>query len=59
MSHQITLTRKENGWITVECPELPGCISQGRTEAEARRNIKEAISAWLLAEEQKRGESRS
>ena len=30
-------------WI-VECPAIPGCVSQGRTREEATTNIKEAIT---------------
>jgi predicted RNase H-like HicB family nuclease len=33
-------------WI-VECPEIPGCISQGQTKGEALRNIEEAITLCL------------
>ena len=29
------------------CPELPGCASAGRTEAEASQNIEEAIRPYL------------
>jgi len=29
------------------CPILPGCISQGKTRAEAQANIKEAIQSYL------------
>jgi predicted RNase H-like HicB family nuclease len=29
------------------CPELPGCASAGDTEAEARKNIEEAIRLYL------------
>jgi predicted RNase H-like HicB family nuclease len=29
------------------CPELPGCVSAGDTEEEARRNILEAIELYL------------
>jgi predicted RNase H-like HicB family nuclease len=36
-----------------ECPALPGCVSQGRDEAEALDNIREAIEGWLLAENSK------
>lgn len=36
----VTLERGEDGWIVVECPALPGCVSQGRTEAEALENIR-------------------
>ncbi len=43
----------EQGWIVAECPALPGCISQGRTEEEALQNIKEAATAWMWAEDQK------
>jgi predicted RNase H-like HicB family nuclease len=43
----VTLERDEDGWIVAECPALPGCVSQGRTEAEALANIKEAIGASL------------
>jgi len=31
----------------VECPVIPGCISQGKTEAEALDNIREAIEGCL------------
>ena len=33
----------------VECPSLPGCLSQGRTNEEARENIKEAIQVYKEA----------
>ena len=29
------------------CPELPGCVTYGKTKAEARENIKEAIELYL------------
>jgi len=44
---------KEEGWIIAEVLEIPGCITQGRTEAEVCANLEEAIAAWHLAEEQK------
>jgi predicted RNase H-like HicB family nuclease len=37
----------EDGYWVVECPSLPGCISQGKTKAEALANIKEAIDLWI------------
>jgi predicted RNase H-like HicB family nuclease len=37
----------EDGYWVVECPGLPGCVSQGKTKAEAIANIREAIAAWL------------
>lgn len=45
----VTLDRDETGMIVVECPSIPGCISQGKTEAEALANIREAIQACMEA----------
>ena len=33
--------------IVAECPAIPGCVSQGKTEQEAMRNIKDAIKECL------------
>jgi predicted RNase H-like HicB family nuclease len=44
---------QSDGWFVVECPALPGWVSQGRDEKEALENIREAIVAWLWAEDQK------
>ena len=43
----VTLDRDESGMIVAECPAIPGCISQGETEAEAMANIREAIQLCL------------
>ena len=43
---QIILTKGEDGFWVVECPSLPGCISQGETKEEAINNIKEAIRLY-------------
>jgi predicted RNase H-like HicB family nuclease len=53
MIFHVSLEKAEDGWIVAQCPALPGCISQGRDEKEALENIKEAITAWLWAEDQK------
>ncbi len=37
----------EDGWWVVECPSIPGCVSQGNTEDEALENIKDAIKGCL------------
>ncbi|MGH8009533.1 MAG: type II toxin-antitoxin system HicB family antitoxin, partial [Candidatus Binatia bacterium] len=50
----VTLTPGEDGYIVVECPALPGCVSQGKTEAEALENIKEAIRG-IVAVRRKHG----
>lgn len=53
MVFHVVIDKAEDGWLVVECPALPGCVSQGKTEEEALGNIKEAITAWLWAEDQK------
>ena len=58
VSYEIVLKSAGDGWIIAECPELPGCVSQGKDEAEALANIREAISGWHWAEEQKNAEAR-
>lgn len=43
----VTLEPDETGMLVAEYPAIPGCISQGRTEAEALDNIREAIAGCL------------
>ncbi|MGC2528574.1 MAG: type II toxin-antitoxin system HicB family antitoxin [Candidatus Acidiferrum sp.] len=49
---QVILYPGEDGYWVVECPSLPGCISQGKTKEEAVRNIREAIEGYVLALQQ-------
>jgi len=44
---RIIVEQDEDGFFVVECPTLSGCISQGKTLREARKNIKEAIEGYL------------
>jgi predicted RNase H-like HicB family nuclease len=43
----------EDKGFVAHVPALRGCWSQGATRAEARENIREAITAWLEAEQDK------
>jgi predicted RNase H-like HicB family nuclease len=47
MIFTITITRDEDGMYVAECPAIPGCVSQGKTEAEAEANIHDAIKQCL------------
>ncbi len=47
MKFFITIFRDEDGVFIAECPCIPGCISQGKTEQEAESNIREAIKECL------------
>ncbi len=43
----VTVSRDEDGVFVAECPSIPGCVSQGKTEEEAMKNIREAIHECL------------
>lgn len=53
MQFKVVLKKDEDGWYIATVPALPGCISQGKTEEEAKKNIQEAIKLHisLLAED--------
>ncbi len=53
---QVLIYPGEDGYWVVQVPSLPGCISQGKTKAEALENIKEAIDLWI-EDAQEHGES--
>ncbi len=56
MRYRIAIHRSEEGY-SVSVPGLPGCWSQGATEAEALDNIRDAIREYLsVVEEQLDGE---
>ena len=46
MKYKIALHHSEEG-MSVSVPGLPGCWSQGKTEAEALENIRDAIREYL------------
>lgn len=47
MKFLITITQDEAGYWVIDCPALPGCLSQGKTREEALQNIREAILVSL------------
>jgi predicted RNase H-like HicB family nuclease len=47
MNLKVILEPSDEGGFTVYVPSLPGCISEGDTEEEALKNIKEAIQLYL------------
>ncbi len=49
---QVIIYRGEDGYWVVECPSLPGCVSQGKTKEEAVVNIREAIRGYIAALEE-------
>jgi predicted RNase H-like HicB family nuclease len=49
---QVLIYLGEDGYWVVECPSLPGCISQGKTKEEALTNIREAIQGYIASLEE-------
>jgi len=48
MNYKVVVHESEEGF-SISCPGLPGCWSQGATEAEALENIQDAIREYLAA----------
>ncbi len=46
MRYKVVLRKSKEGY-SVSCPGLPGCWSQGASEAEALENIRSAIQEYL------------
>jgi predicted RNase H-like HicB family nuclease len=47
MKFVVSIYQDEDGMYIAECPSIPGCVSQGQTEAEAASNITDAIHECL------------
>ena len=54
MIFNVTTDRDEDGVFVVECPSIPGCVSQGKTKEEALDNITDAIKLCLDVRSKKR-----
>jgi len=53
MIFNVTIDRDEDGVFVVECPSIPGCVSQGKTKEEALENIRDAIRLCLQVRAEK------
>jgi predicted RNase H-like HicB family nuclease len=53
MIFNVTIDRDEDGVWVVECPAIPGCVSQGATKEEALENVKDAIRQCLQVRAEK------
>lgn len=53
MLFNVTIDRDEDGMWIVECPSIPGCVSQGKSKEEALENIKDAIKLCLEVRSEK------
>ncbi len=46
---RVFIEQDEDRVYVAEVPELPGCISQGKTREEVLKNIKDAIHGYLVS----------
>jgi predicted RNase H-like HicB family nuclease len=47
MSFTARVWKGEDGFFVAQCEELPGCITQGKTLEEVKRNFAEALELYL------------
>ncbi len=48
MKYRVVLRQTDEGY-SVNCPDLPGCSTQGATQAEPIGNIRDAIAEYQAA----------
>lgn len=46
---RVTIERDEEGDFVVQCPSLPGCVSEGKNREEALTNIRDAVQGYLTS----------
>lgn len=51
MKIKVVIEKGEDGYFVAHCPSLKSCWSQGKTEEEALKNIREAIALYLEPDE--------
>lgn len=49
MKYRVLIEQDEDGIFIATVPELPGCISQGKTRDETMSNIKDAVLGYLIS----------
>jgi predicted RNase H-like HicB family nuclease len=53
MKFVVSIYKDEDGMYIAECPSIPGCVSQGKTETEAETNIADAIRECLTVRKER------
>jgi len=53
MKLNVVIEKDETGYYVAEVPALPGCVSQGKTLAQVKKNIQEAIAGWVAVMNEK------
>ncbi len=53
LRYDVVLEPQPSGGYTVYVPDLPGCVSEGRTKSEALAMIRDAITGYLAVRAKK------
>jgi predicted RNase H-like HicB family nuclease len=53
MKFPASIYQDEDGMYIEECASIPGCVSQGHSEAEAQANLADAIRECLVVSSEK------
>jgi predicted RNase H-like HicB family nuclease len=56
MKFSIIIEKDDDGRYVAECPDLPGCLSEGETLEDALENVNEAIIGCLKSRLKSAGE---
>ena len=49
MNYFARISKQKEGGYLVEFPELDGCLTEGKTLNEAKKNASEALNGWLAS----------
>ena len=47
LKYPVELAEQEGGWYFARIPDLPGCMSEGKTPDEAVKNVEAARALWI------------
>ena len=47
MEYTAVFEKMDNGWYFAQCEQMPNAITQGRTIADAKKNLQEVIGMLL------------
>ena len=48
LKYAVSVYPEETGMYTIMIPELPGCMSQGKSIEEAFQNLEKARQYWII-----------
>lgn len=49
MKYRVVITQDEDGVYVAQCPAMPGCVTQGKTRAEALDHVRDAMQGYAAS----------